>query len=856
MFHLNFIFMKKNNLFSRAIFLIGCSLMSHMSVGQVNPQWLQKNNQYNSGLSPNKGPDVTAKVEWGFQLPYKPYRPYLNYATPAIDKFGNIYSHDLKTLFAFKPDRTLLWSYVLTDTPANDPYMFLNSSPAISNTGVIYTHINGRELFAVNSDGTLKWKLTADEINTDAAFRGTVIVDKNNKIYVQLTYAVGTYTTGSTIYIVNPDGTVFNKIVRPKEVTGNITIGADGSLYVPYVSSGHRSDINSLTIFNPDLTERITYTAPRDEPLSSPVLSLDGSKLYYMMQFTIIARNVADLSIVWQTNVGGVYYPPIILDNANNLYVGAGENLISMNALTGALNWTTNTRIGSLMKIITDDQNIYACDRGMVAISKSGVIKWTQKNNFETFNTPAIGKNNRIYVTTRSSKLFAFQPGLPNQWPMFRFDNIGSAQGGHSGIQTAQQGWSFQTGAEVYSTPVIDGNGYSYFGSLDGKFYSLTSTGALRWSVSTGGQILGSAAINYSGTIYVGSKDFYLYAFNPNGTLKWKYKTNGPIAVAPIVTIDGNVIVGAEDGCVYSISPTGTLNGKFCSAGKVITAAVVDNQGVMYVGIDNLLYAINPNMTQKWVCNAFNLALGSSPVLNYDHSMVFYCDNSRAYGIDAAAGFVVWQTETTPLGISATPGTSPNDVNIIIATIDGYIWKVNGRDGTRTWTYNTNSICKSGPIVSQDMTVYAPIGYNKVIALDFYNAAPKFVYFQNDGNNHYHGSPAMDNIGNLYFGSTSGRMYKLTKQNGARLDDSNDYPASDLFLTAYPNPVNDQLNLLFPENQCQFSLTNTLGTVVFQDEMFNTGYIDTSKLTKGLYILTVVSITHPGQIAVRKIIIE
>ena len=848
--------MKKSNLFTLFNFIISALLVSNITIAQVNPQWLQKYNQYNSGLSPNKGPDVSAKIEWGFQLPYKPYRPYLNYATPAIDKFGNIYSHDLKTLFAFKPDRTLLWSYVLTDTPANDPYMFLNSSPAISNTGVIYTHINGRELFAVNSNGTLKWKLTADESNADAAFRGTVIVDKNNKIYVQLTYAVSTYTTGSTIYIINPDGTVSNKIVRPKEVTGNITIGADGSLYVPYVSAGHRSDINSLTIFNPDLTERITYTAPRDEPLSSPILSLDGSKLYYMMQFTIIARNVADLSIVWQIPVGGVYNPSMIVDNTNNLYIGTGANLVSLNASTGALNWTTNANVGGMIKIITDDQNIYACDRGMVAISKSGMVKWTQTNNFETYNTPAIGKNNRIYVTSRSSKLFAFQPGLPNQWPMFRYDNNGSAQGGYEGIQTAQQGWSYQTGAEIYATPVIDGNGYSYVGSLDGKFYSLTSTGALRWSTSTGGQILASAAINYSGTIYVGSKDFYLYAFNPNGTLKWKYKTNGPIAVAPIVTIDGNVIVGAEDGCVYSISPNGTLNGKFCSTGKVITAAVIDNQGVMYVGIDNLLYAINPDMTQKWVCNAFNLALGASPVLNYDQSMVFYCDNTRAYGIDAAAGFVVWQTESTPLGISATPGTSPNDVNIIIATIDGYIWKVNGRDGTRTWIYNTNSICKSGPIVSQDMTVYAPIGYNKVIALDFYNANPKFVYFQNDGNNHYHGSPSMDKSGNLYFGSTSGRLYKLSKQNGTRLDLSSQYLASDLILTAYPNPVINQLNLMFPENHCQVSLSNALGVEVFQGEMFNTGIIDIATFPKGIYILSVVSITNPRQRVVKKIIIE
>ena len=848
--------MKKTNLFVLFNFFISALLLSNTTIAQVNPQWLQKSDQFNTGLNTNKGPDVSAKIEWGFQLPYKAYKPYLNYSTPAVDKFGNIYVHDLKTLFALKPDRTILWSYILTSTPANDPYMYINSSPAISNTGVIYTHINGRELFAVNSNGTLKWKLTADELNTDASFRGTVLIDKNNKIYVQLTYAVGTYTTGSTIYIINPDGTVFNKIVRPKELTGNLTIGNDGSLYVPYVSSGHRNDTYSLTIFNPDLTERITYTAPRDEAVSTPILSVDGSKLYYLFQNYIIARSVTDLNIVWQIPVGGVYNPSMIVDNTNHLYIGIGANLVSLNASTGALNWTTNANIGGMIKIITDDQNIYACDKGIVAINKSGVTKWIQKSNFETYNTPAIGKNNRIYVTTRTSKLFAYQAGLPNQWPMFRFDNTGSAQGGYSGIQSAQQGWAYPTNAEIYATPVIDGNGYSYVGSLDGKFYSLNTTGNLRWAFTTGGQIIGSAAINYGGTIYVGSKDFYLYALNPNGSLKWKYKTNGPITVAPIIDIDGNVIVGAEDGCVYSINPSGNLNAKYCNVGKVITSAVLDDNGVIYVGINNSLFALNADMSEKWVCNAFNLPLGSSPVLNYDKSMVFYCDNNKAFGINTVDGSVIWQSETTSLGISATPGTSANDVNIIIATIDGYIWKLNGRDGTKTWAYNTNSICKSGPIVSDDMTIYTPIGYNKVVALNFYDGSAKFIYFQNDGNSHYHSSPAMDVSGNLYFGSTSGKLYKLIKQSGTRMDSDSKDLISASTISIWPNPVKDQLHILVPENNYKITLINAQGVNVYEDDIFQSTTIKTAELPKGFYLLSICSTNNPQDRTIHKIIVE
>ena len=844
--------MKSTNYLLLFINLILCILTSSLLKAQT-PQWLQRSDQYNTGYSPIKGPNTNARVEWQYQLNNI---PYYNKTTPAIDKNGILYTQDLDKVYAIQPDRNVSWTYAF-NSPSSYNFYVLNAVPAISNTGEIVTHNNSKDLYALNPDGSLKWKFTAEEDNLDAQFTGAVIMDKNDKIYAEVTYYVGTYTTGSTLYIINPDGSVHHKVSQNKALVGNIAIGADGAIYATYIATGHRNDNYSLVVYNPDFSERITYNASRDSYVSAPILSHDGSILYYGFGAQLIARKTSDLSVLWQNSTSG---NAITLDKNNNLFTLNFYELFSFNALTGAQNWTANisAEIGfNYGSVIVDEQTIYVCNNGILAFNKNGAIKWKDKRSYETFGIPSIGKNHNLYAITESSKLYSYQQGVPNQWPMFRYDNTGSALCNNIGIQSATPIWSFKTNAEVYTTPVIDGIGNQYCGSLDGKFYCLSSNGSLKWAFQTGGEILSSAAISNNGsTIYVGSKDFYLYAFNVNGTIKWKYKTDGPIEVSPILNNDGNIMVGANDGCVYTVSPNGLLLGKFCKTGKVITAAVVDNQGVTYVGINNTLYAINPDMTQKWACHAFDLPLGASPVLNWNQSIVYYCDNNKVFGIHTEDGSILWQSISTPLGISATPATSAGDVNIIVATIDGHIWKMNGYDGSISWIYNTNSICKASPIVGADYTVYVPTAYNKVFALDYSYGEEKFIYNHNDGNNHFHSSPAMDKEGNLYFGSTSGNIYKLTNQNNARIAMVDTTAESSFNISMYPNPVKDELTILTANTNCTVTLTNMLGTAMMVKENFNNGTIATHELPKGLYIVTVLPMNQHANRIVKKIIIE
>jgi hypothetical protein len=78
--------------------------------------------------------------------------------------------------------------------------------------------------------------------------------------------------------------------------------------------------------------------------------------------------------------------------------------------------------------------------------------------------------------------------------------------------ETGEEMWRIQTGAYVYSSPVVVG--YTlYVGQGDGDVVALdTDSGVELWSYRTGGAVY-STPLVHQGRIYVGSDDGFVYAF-------------------------------------------------------------------------------------------------------------------------------------------------------------------------------------------------------------------------------------------------------------------------------------------------------------------------------------------------------
>ena len=140
----------------------------------------------------------------------------MNHSSPAISSDGTIYvgtygTTGEKYLFAINSNGTLKWKFQVGDE--------IESSPAIGSDGTIYVGSRDGYLYAINSDGTLKWKfLTTDDVESSPAIGsdGTIYVGSNDK----------------NLYAINLDGSMKWAFLTDGGVRSSPAIGSDGIIYV------------------------------------------------------------------------------------------------------------------------------------------------------------------------------------------------------------------------------------------------------------------------------------------------------------------------------------------------------------------------------------------------------------------------------------------------------------------------------------------------------------------------------------------------------------------------------------------------------------------------------------------------
>jgi outer membrane protein assembly factor BamB len=208
--------------------------------------------------------------------------------------------------------------------------------------------------------------------------------------------------------------------------------------------------------------------------------------------------------IKWQYLANSGFWGAVGVDpNTNAAFTGVGnpgDAIMSLNALTGAVNWQT------VVPNFTADDDV-----------GSGI---TVSNGF----VYASGKNGYVYELNESTGAIVWStlvgsPGIGN-----------------------------------ISTQALSAAGVLYVGSLDHKLYALSaSTGAILWRVRTNANILSSPAIA-NGVVYFASFDHNIYAVNANtGKVLWSYKLGNSSDSSPVL-VNGWLYCGASDGKLYAFS--------------------------------------------------------------------------------------------------------------------------------------------------------------------------------------------------------------------------------------------------------------------------------------------------------------
>ncbi len=308
--------------------------------------------------------------------------------------------------------------------------------------------------------------------------------------------------------------------------------------------------------------------------------------------------------------------------------------------------------------------------------------------------------------------------------------------------------WTFQTGGEIWSSPVADA-GVVYFGSDDSHLYALASdTGLERWRFNAGAPVrsrpaLDSAAVYISadsgylfavsrdtgherwhadvgvetasqlkarsqwdylqsspavadGMVFVGSLDTYIYALETQtGAERWRFKTEMPVRSSPAVA-DGIVYVGSWDGLVYALdAQTGTERWRFDTQGNVQPSpTIVDH--IVYIGSRHpYLYALDAaNGTELWRCSYGRSWVESSAAVVDGVVYVGSSDALRLFALDAATGATVWEYITNGYAWSSPAVTSHGVYIGSIGVLHGYLHAVDRQTGQELWRIETGKALK------------------------------------------------------------------------------------------------------------------------------------------------------------------
>jgi outer membrane protein assembly factor BamB len=233
-------------------------------------------------------------------------------------------------------------------------------------------------LYAINSDGTLKWRFLLEVGSMDSS----PIVSADGTIYLYVP------EIEPAIYAINPDGSLKEKILPNTGKMGDISIGIDHNIYF---LSGDKE------LYAMSQQGEVLFNIPDTIGLTSyrPAFSPNGNFAYvyrYQPEPTLCSVDLNNLTLNWYYpfSNSSCYRSPPMIDCEGNMYVGIhcsvkDDKFYSISP-TGKLNWSFDAPYcNEINGTIDPNGNIYFVCNGttdrLISLDYNGNLRWEREIN-------------------------------------------------------------------------------------------------------------------------------------------------------------------------------------------------------------------------------------------------------------------------------------------------------------------------------------------------------------------------------------------------------------------------------------------------------------------------------------------
>ena len=366
------------------------------------------------------------------------------------------------------------------------------------------SHTSRSSLHAGSNPGTRKWEFFTNkglpETSPAVAGDGTIYLGADD--YLR--------NRGGALFALNTDGTLKWKFATAGGIRSSPAIGTDGTVYFGAYDCREnsswfgRGSHSCLYALSPE--GRVKWQFDTDDTLyaSSPIIGSDGTIYIGNDGGALFAIN-RDGTLKWKYGTGGAVGVPAI--GANGIiYVNSKDgNLYAINA-NSTLKWKFLIADQGLpaSPAIGADGTIYvgsyheggrgAEEHYVYAIKPDGSRKWQFATGGLVMSAPAIGEDGTIYVTG-GLHFYAIGPDGARKWELPIRPRSAPAIGSDGTIYFESFPAEFKGVGEMFS------------------LFAINPDGSIKWHTPMDNQVSGSPAIGDDGTVYVASEDGKMSAF-------------------------------------------------------------------------------------------------------------------------------------------------------------------------------------------------------------------------------------------------------------------------------------------------------------------------------------------------------
>ncbi|MEZ5337456.1 MAG: PQQ-binding-like beta-propeller repeat protein [bacterium] len=343
--------------------------------GSMQESWTRWGHDLrNSNQALVDGPDSSHR-RWGYS------GVTFAHCSPVVAGDGTVYVGSFDSfLYALNPDGSLKWRYQTGDK--------IGSTAAIGRDGTIYFGSYDGRLYALNPDGKEKWSRGYG----NSISSSPVIARNGNIIFTD---------RGDHVNAMSPEGDYLWSVDATAIIKGAPAVGGDDTIYI----GGHDG---MLTAISPAGVVKWVFDAP-GQIINPPCLGKNGN-IYFTCNGGLFALSPSGGKL-WEYDGPGIgSYDTLAIDSADNVCLLNGGEFSRISPAGSLLDQLQLT--GAPLEPVSLDAagRIYmGTSTGYIkAFNPDGSEAWQFDMEGECYATPTIGPDGTLYVGSKRGYLYAF----------------------------------------------------------------------------------------------------------------------------------------------------------------------------------------------------------------------------------------------------------------------------------------------------------------------------------------------------------------------------------------------------------------------------------------------------------------